>query len=108
MGWARLSFPLTHFAAPSKFRNAFLDSGLKLWYPATTMTMLEKLAAYAQDLPADQLERLELALDDLLRNLASDDDFTPAELAEIDRRLAEDHEDADQARVEALLGRRLP
>ena len=72
------------------------------------MTMVEKLVAFAQDLPADQRERLELALGDLMRSLASDDDFTPEELAEIDRRLAEDHEDADQARVEALLGRKLP
>ncbi len=73
------------------------------------MTKLEKFVAFARDLPADRREQLEEILDDLMRDLAPESDFTPEELAEIDQRLAEvDPEMADPAEIEALLGRKLP
>jgi uncharacterized protein YigA (DUF484 family) len=73
------------------------------------MTKLDKFVAFARELPADRLERLEEVLDDLMHDLAPENDFTPEELAEIDRRLADAApEMADPAEIEALLCRKLP
>jgi hypothetical protein len=70
------------------------------------MTKLETFVAFARDLPEDRLAALEQMLDDLMRQIAGEDELTPEELADIEWRLANDHETADQAEVEAILGRK--
>lgn len=72
------------------------------------MTVLDKFVAFVRGLPADRLESIEEVLADIMQAWSPGDDFTPQELAEIDRRLADDHDIADQAEIEALLGRKLP
>lgn len=53
------------------------------------MTSLEKFISFAQRLPADQLEAVEASLSALMDSLSEQFDFSAAELAEIDRRLAD-------------------
>ena len=72
------------------------------------MTMLEKFMEFAKSLPADRLGEIEELLATLMQSRSTEGDLTPGELAEIDRRLAEDREIADQSEIEALLGRKLP
>ena len=53
------------------------------------MTMLDKFIAFASALPADQRESVEEALAALMESLSAEFDFTPAELTELERRMAE-------------------
>ena len=70
------------------------------------MTKLETFVAFARDLPEDRLAALEQMLDDLMRQIAGDDEFTPEELAELDRRAAEnDPEYADPDEIAAIFGK---
>lgn len=70
------------------------------------MTVLDQFIAFAQGLPAEQRERLEDYLDDLMRSISSDDEFTPDELAELDRRADETKPDyADPAAIAAIFGK---
>ncbi len=52
------------------------------------MTMLDKFLSFARRLPADRLESVEQSLAALMESLSDRFDFTPEELAEIDRRVA--------------------
>ena len=70
------------------------------------MTMLEKFVAFAQGLPTEQRERLEIYLDDLMQSIASDDHFTADELTELDRRAAEANPVyANPAEIAAIFGK---
>jgi hypothetical protein len=53
------------------------------------MTVLENFIVFASALPADQRESVEEALAALMESLSPKYEFTPAELAEIERRVAE-------------------
>jgi len=53
------------------------------------MTMLEKVIAFAEALPADRREAVEETLAALMESWSAEYDFTPKELAELDRRVAE-------------------
>jgi hypothetical protein len=53
------------------------------------MTMLDKFIAFASALPDDQRESVEESLAALMESLSAEFDFTPEELAELDRRVAE-------------------
>ena len=53
------------------------------------MTVLENFIAFASALPTDQRESVEQSLAALMESLSPEFDFTPAELAELDRRVAE-------------------
>jgi hypothetical protein len=50
------------------------------------MTVLENFVVFASALPADQRESVEQSLAALMESLSPKFDFTPAELAELDRR----------------------
>jgi hypothetical protein len=72
------------------------------------MTVLESFVKFAEALPPDRREVIDEVLADLMGAHTADDDFTPEEIAEIERRLAEPMIMADPAEVEKLLGRPLP
>ena len=70
------------------------------------MTVVDKFFAFASALPADQRESVEEALDALMESLSSDFDFTPAELEELERRMAETNpEFSDPADIAKLFGK---
>ena len=70
------------------------------------MTVVDKFFAFASALPADQRESVEEALDALMESLSAEFDFTPAELAEIERRMAEPNpEYSDPDAVAKLFGK---
>ena len=52
------------------------------------MTMIEKFLGFTRSLPSERLESVEDALAALMESYAADYDFTAAELAEVDRRVA--------------------
>jgi hypothetical protein len=71
------------------------------------MTMLEKFVAFARDLPADRLASLEEVLAELMASYSASDDLTPEELAELDRRVAEENpEYADPEEIAAIFGKK--
>jgi hypothetical protein len=73
------------------------------------MTVLDKFVSFAKALPAEQLEAVEASLAEIMESMSDDSDFTPEELAELDRRMADPNPRmADDAAVERLLGRPLP
>lgn len=53
------------------------------------MTMLDKFISFAEGLSAERREAVEAALAALMDSYSSDYEFTPNELEEIDRRVAE-------------------
>ena len=70
------------------------------------MTMLDKFIAFASALPADQRESVEEALAALMESLSAEFDFTPAELAEFERRGADPNpEFSDPADIAMLFGK---
>lgn len=70
------------------------------------MTVLDKFIAFASALPADQRESVEEALATLMESLSAEFDFTPTELAELERRMAEpDPELSDFADITKLFGK---
>lgn len=54
------------------------------------MTMLEKFIAFAKGLPADRLESVEEVLAALMESHSEKYDLTADQLAELDRRVAEE------------------
>ena len=54
------------------------------------MTMLEKFMAFAKGLPADRLESVEEVLAVLMESHSEKYDLTADQLAELDRRVAEE------------------
>jgi hypothetical protein len=71
------------------------------------MTMLEKFLAFARELPADKLESLEEALEHIMASYSNDHDFTSEELAELDRRAADENpEYADPDSIAAIFGKK--
>jgi hypothetical protein len=70
------------------------------------MTLLEKFMSFAQTLPADQLEAVEASLAALMESLSEKFGFSPQELAEIDRRVADPApEFSSQQDIAKLFGR---
>ena len=70
------------------------------------MTILEKFIAFAERLPAASREEIEAALTALMDSHAREYDFSPEELAELDRRVAEPRSGfADSDEVDRLLRR---
>lgn len=70
------------------------------------MTVLENFIAFASALPADQRESVEQSLAALMESLSPEFDFTPAELTEIDRRVAESNPQfADPADITKIFGK---
>lgn len=53
------------------------------------MTVLESFMSFARQLPADRLEMVEEALASLMASYSGDHQLTGAELAELDRRVAD-------------------
>lgn len=73
---------------------------------ARIMTVLDSFIAFASALPPDQRETMDEALAALMDQFSSGPDFTPAEMAEIERRMAEpDPEYADPADIARIFGR---
>lgn len=69
------------------------------------MTSLEKFISFAQALPAGQLESVEASLSALMESLSEQFDFSPEELAEIDRRVADpDPEFSNKADIARIFG----
>jgi hypothetical protein len=75
----------------------------KIWYDPAAMSIFDKFMAFANGLPADQRESVEEGLAALMESLSTKFDFTPAELAEIERRMVEPNPEfskpADIARI---------
>jgi hypothetical protein len=70
------------------------------------MTVLENFIAFASALPTDQRESVEEALAALMESLSAEYDFTPAELAEIERRAGDpDPQFSDPAAITKLFGK---
>tara|TARA_R110001599_G_scaffold110476_2_gene274367 strand:- start:3654 stop:3977 length:324 start_codon:yes stop_codon:yes gene_type:complete len=61
----------------------------KICYKAP-VTMLEKFMAFAKGLPADRLESVEITLAQIMESHSEKYDLTPDQLAELDRRVAEE------------------
>ncbi len=57
------------------------------------MSVLEKFVAYAEALPEERRREIEEVLADLMGSDPRDFEFTPEELAELDRRCAEKSEE---------------
>jgi len=67
------------------------------------MTVLETFMAFAKRLPADRLQSVEDTLAMLMETHSEQNEFTDAELAEIDRRVAaSDPQFADPGEIEKL------
>ncbi len=70
------------------------------------MTVLENFIAFASALPADQRESVEQSLAALMESLSAEFDFTPTELAELERRMAEpDPQFSDPADITKIFGK---
>ncbi len=70
------------------------------------MTVLENFIAFASALPTDQRESVEQSLAALMASLSAEFDFTSAELAELDRRMAEPNpEFSDPAHITKIFGK---
>ena len=70
------------------------------------MTMLDKFLSFAKALPADRLESMEESLAALMKSYSAEYGFTASELAEIDRRVAEDRPQyAAPEAIEKLFGK---
>lgn len=70
------------------------------------MTMLEKFMAFAKGLPADRLESVEEVLAALMESHSDKYDLTADQLAELDRRVAEERpEFAAEEDITKLFGK---
>jgi hypothetical protein len=70
------------------------------------MTVLDSFIAFASALPPEQREVIDEALTALMDQLSGEHDFTAAELAEIERRMAEPNpEYADPADITRIFGK---
>ena len=70
------------------------------------MTMLEKFMAFARTLPADSMESLEETLAQIMDSCCGEYDFTPEQLAEMEKRMAEENpEYASQEAIAAIFGK---
>ena len=70
------------------------------------MTLLDSFIAFASALPPEQRETMDEALAALMDQFSREHGFTPAEMAEIERRLAEsDPECADPADITRIFGK---
>lgn len=70
------------------------------------MTSIDQFVAFAKALPLDRRAPVEEALDAIMATYAGDAHFGAAELAELDRRLAETKPQYSSARdIENLLGK---
>ena len=70
------------------------------------MTSIDQFIAFAKALPIDQRAPVEEALDAIMVTYADDSGFSAAELAELDRRLAEPRpEYASPDEIANLLGK---
>ena len=70
------------------------------------MTMLEKFMAFAKGLPADRLESVEEVLAVLMESHSDKYDLTADQLAELDRRVAEERpEFSDPEDITQLFGK---
>jgi hypothetical protein len=69
------------------------------------MTVLEKFVAFAEGLPAERRQAIEDLLADMMGAEDASGDFTPAEMAELRRRLADpDPQYADPKDIAAIFG----
>ena len=57
------------------------------------MSILEKFVAFAEALPDDRRVEIEEILSDLMGANSADCEFTPEEIAELDRRCADESEE---------------
>lgn len=64
------------------------------------MTTIEKFVHFAQSLPSDRLASIEAALAELMESYSDSYALTPSELAEAEKRMAED--DPEYASPEAI------
>ncbi len=70
------------------------------------MTILDKFVVFAKRLPGDQREYVEEALEVMMASLSAEYDFTFAERAELERRMAQpDAEYADPADIRRIFGK---
>lgn len=70
------------------------------------MTVLESFVSFAKGLPADRLESVEAALATLMDSYSEQYEFTPAERAELDRRVADPNPAfADPDEITKLFGK---
>ena len=72
------------------------------------MTMIDRFMDFVQSLPADSTASLELTLAQIIESWSGKADFTPDQLAELERRLAEENpEMAANGDIEAIFGKPL-
>lgn len=57
------------------------------------MSVIEKFVVFAETLPADRLREIEELLESIMGSNPLDDQFTPEEIAELDRRVAEESDE---------------
>ena len=70
------------------------------------MNVLDRFLTFAKALPANQLEAIEESLADMMDSMAAKHDFTPAELIELEARLAQpEPEYSDLADITKLFGK---
>lgn len=70
------------------------------------MAVLEEFVAFANGLPADRSAEIDEVLESIMRSESAEFEFTPEELAELDRRAADPNpEYADPAEIEANFSR---
>jgi hypothetical protein len=70
------------------------------------MTMLEKFMAFARDLPAESRESLEITLAQIMDSYSGKYDFTPDQLADMEKRMAEENpEYASPEAITAIFGK---
>jgi hypothetical protein len=70
------------------------------------MGVLESFVSFAKRLPADRLRSIEETLSTLMETFSGAHEFTPAELAELDRRVASvNPEFADPEAISKLFGK---
>ena len=54
------------------------------------MSVIEKFVAFTETLPEDRLREIEDLLESIMGSNPLDNEFTPEEIAELDRRVAEE------------------
>ncbi len=68
--------------------------------------MLEKFMAFAKDLPAESMVSLEITLAQIMDSYSGTYDFTPEQLAEMEKRMAEENPKyASQEAITAIFGK---
>ena len=68
--------------------------------------MLEKFISFARDLPAESRESLEITLAQIMDSYSDKYDFTPDQLADMEKRMAEANpEYASQESIAAIFGK---